>query len=166
MDPILDVIKKEVARSLLRYAVGRSMLCARCSKVLDVSASVLFDVFGRTSILCAPCYSLLPDVTGHTEVYDGRVLFPPKAEATPRPPRQKRAPAPRPAEGETWEAKVSGRLVSVTVESIHEDSQRIYVRYGPDRFRRRTRYAVLNRRTGRRIVVSRNRLRRRMETKP
>ena len=158
---ILAGLSETLARNLLRYAVGRAIVCV-CGRILDARTSVAYKLVTslRESerVSCVDCYNGAQEtalVTGAriTEVYDGRSLFANASGGSPRPiarkPRVKRNP---PAIGETWEARVSGRLVSVRITAdVSRD------RWGSGHTSKR--YRVTNLATGRVLDVHRNRLR-------
>jgi len=153
-----DMIRSEVGRNVLRYAVGRALMC-QCGRILDVRAAVSF-VTGRERVLCASCFDSLAVVAGPSEiseVLDGRELFAVKSNRdgaavyVPKP----RKPTNPPVVGERWEANVSGRRVVVVI--LRETSRD---RWNTGRVSKR--FSVRNERTGRELDVHRNRLLRRV----
>lgn len=78
---MLDMMKTEARRSILRYAVGRAMFCAGCRNVLDVSSAVYAEDEGRViTVLCCGCWGRNPMIveSGSVTVLDGRLLYAPK----------------------------------------------------------------------------------------
>ncbi len=54
---MLDLIKKEIDRSLLRYAVQRQIRCPICADILDCETNcVLAFMNEKTSCACVKCF--------------------------------------------------------------------------------------------------------------
>lgn len=76
------MMRQELERGLLRYAVGRAIVC-RCGDVLDARSAILTTTPTTSAVECAKCYARAPfcarqvPTIGGSEytVLDGRVLW-------------------------------------------------------------------------------------------
>ena len=56
MSFLIDGLAGHMNRQLLRYAVGRAIMCPSCSTILDESDSVLVTLEDRSAIQCGTCF--------------------------------------------------------------------------------------------------------------
>lgn len=84
---VLDGARLTVTRNLLKWAVGKQILCPRCQDILDAKRAVMCERAnqGGTIIQCSRCWDKFQE---NGEVTDGRVLW-------PRAPRVKKPAAPK-----------------------------------------------------------------------
>ena len=110
---MLELIKQETERELLKFAAGRAIFCPACRNVMDWRETVIATVHGRqgeaeekvmrTFVQCGKCYDqrahLLndavvsaaakrPDVKLRIEVTDGRTFPKPERRRRPASPAQ------------------------------------------------------------------------------
>ena len=154
-----SVMRQQITKNMLRYAVQVRMFCPRCERVLDVSRTVEIDLSRdgkllRTYCNCATCHDavilgLRDTLAGSDikiEVNDGRQLFARRAQLGPAV-----ATAPNPVRakdvkiGDRFKIRHhNGRMITVEVLRLKQD-------YWSKANRKH--YVCRNEQTGREITV-------------
>ena len=142
----------EVARGLVRYAVGRHLFCS-CGSALDATRAVQFRYLGRENVACGHCFDSLPP-SQVSEVFDGRLLWPAREPEPKREPMRNVAHLGDVHVGDRVELRVGGHFVPVkVVGTFHRNS------YGTRRQCRTFFYGV-NERTNREVRFTAAKVRR------
>jgi len=77
MNNLVQGLEQQVARELVRYAVGTAMFCPLCDGSMDAREAVVLSDDKHTLVRCARCYGhpVGNIKAGAVTVYDGRALW-------------------------------------------------------------------------------------------
>jgi hypothetical protein len=168
MNLITNTIEQHLKGEMLKYHVGQTIFCQRCSKIMDTKRAVEVDIHAgeqliKSLVVCADCYDRKVEMTVKSlpaetkdgrpvkvEVNDGRVLF-----ASPKEPAEARKAAVHKKDVEIGKRyQIHHTSGYVTVKVIGFKSTDIRSRgYGYDLIGKKRQYRCINEKTGREIIV-------------